>query len=135
MEDLNYGITMAERVMAINQAEVTCIDRDDLFLKRALTLTNLVNLLLKRFSQTAFMDDLEHAIVAGENCLSLVPISHHKYALCQYNLGRTLKHLFDLAGSIDDLNHAISLYEQACSVTLNNAPDRAVYLDGFVLLC
>ncbi|KAF3291530.1 hypothetical protein TWF970_000744 [Orbilia oligospora] len=105
MNNLNRAVEAAD--MAVT---ATPQDHPD----RAAYLNNLGNRLRARFERTnsSSIDDLNRAIEAVDMAVAATPQEHSSRAGYLSNLGKRLRRRFEQTGSIDDLNRAISSYQE-----------------------
>ena len=62
------------------------------------------------------MDDLDRVIM-NQQAVGSNPVNHPNHAGIIHNLGKALEHRFERTASLEDLNYAIVIIEQAVELT------------------
>lgn len=101
--------------------------------ERAQALANLSAMLLTRYQWTTRSSDLEAAIIAGEQSLTLWPAKDATSAAMASNLGSALQTRYRLSADLNDLNRAIAFAREAADATAEGDPDRAGYLSNLAV--
>lgn len=78
-----------------------------------------------RFKLTGILEDLEDAIEAGENAISVTPKEHPDLTESLGNLGNAYFLRYNRTGSVDDLKRSVAAKEQAVGI-VNGSPFHRV---------
>ncbi|KAL5598291.1 hypothetical protein FOBRF1_012084 [Fusarium oxysporum] len=120
MEDINKAVENA-RVAANGSQDLT---------PRAGHLDTLREQLLRRFSRSEAIEDLNEAIEVTENLVTITAINNPKRPRRLYSLGTLLATRFEHQKAIQDLDRAIELYKASLNLLPPNSPRRAFPLSG-----
>ena len=92
--------------------------------------SNLANYLSSRYEQLGGIDDLNEAIVLGQDALSLRPPGHPDRSTSLSNIANYLFLRYRQLGGVDDLNEAIVLSRDALSLCLPGQSLRSTFLSN-----
>lgn len=78
------------------------------FITQSSSFMFLSHLLQKQFERTGSLEDIDQAIILNEAVLKATPPNDKYLIKCQASLAVALKMRFDVCGSVEDLNQALS---------------------------
>ncbi|KAJ7867416.1 CHAT domain-containing protein [Mycena leptocephala] len=93
-------------------------------------LSNLGNLLSRRFKQLGDLGDLEKSIMMFKDAVDITPYSHPDRSSILNNLGNSLLGRFERFGNIGDLEQSIKMFMDAVQLTPEDHPDMPSRLNN-----
>lgn len=125
-----FNLALSRFVIAFSWAILYITPSD--YPNRAWFLDHLRDLIQERFNRTGALQDLNQAINACEEAVSLTSETTHR-ATYMHRLGLLLQTRFERTRNREDLNRAIATIEEVVDSTSSSHPDRTTYLNSLCL--
>ncbi|MGX6747264.1 CHAT domain-containing protein [Streptomyces xantholiticus] len=101
--------------------------------ERGRYLSELSLALRERYERSGVLDDLEQAVILGEQAVGVTPDGDPNRAGRLSNLGNRYRQRYQRTGVLDDLERAVEVGQRAVEAPSDDPSDRAMYLSNLGL--